>query len=131
MPGFASRAVEYQGRQPREIQLSEQGLNSRDYSDRALTEQAAGLAYAWAKIAPLKSITAFQYHIWSDARSEGGLRLGLRKFSNEPGDPFGKNRAGMFFRRSTPPNGDEATKFALPIIGIKNWSEVHYTGEIK
>ncbi|HSU69775.1 MAG TPA: DUF5722 domain-containing protein, partial [Tepidisphaeraceae bacterium] len=84
--------VSFQGH-PRDVQLSEEGLNSRDYSEKALQEEAAGLAYAWKKIVPLKTISAFQYHRWSDARAEGGLRLGLRKFSDEPGDPLGKKPA--------------------------------------
>ena len=75
-----------------QIQLTEQGLNSRDYSEAAQLEQAAGLAYAWKKIHPLKTITAFQYHVWADNRGKGGLRLGLRKFSDDPQDPFGKKQ---------------------------------------
>ena len=89
--------VAFQGKAPREIQLTEQGLNSPDYSAKSLNEQAAGLAYAWKKIEPLKTITAFQYHLWADEPSEGGLRLGLRKFASDPQDPLGKSPPGIFF----------------------------------
>ncbi|HET6250003.1 MAG TPA: DUF5722 domain-containing protein [Tepidisphaeraceae bacterium] len=117
--------------QPREIQLSEQGLNSRDYSEKALTEQAAGLAYAWKKIEPLKTITAFQYHNWCDAREEGGLRLGIRKFGNESGDPLGKKPAWDVFKAMGTEDWKKASAFAKLIVGIKDWNEVHYSGKIE
>lgn len=115
---------------PRDVQLSEEGLNSRDYTDKSLDEQAAGLAYAWKKVAGLKTITAFQYHHWADAREEGRLRLGLRKFSDEPGDPLGKKPAWFVFKALGTPDEDRATAFALPLIGVANWSSVRYTAPI-
>jgi hypothetical protein len=122
--------VAFQGK-PREIQLSEEGLNSRDYSSKSLAEQAAGLAYAWKKIEPLKTITAFQYHLWADEPSEGGLRLGLRKFANDPTDPLGKKPAWFLFQAVGTPAWDPASRFALPILGLKRWNEVHYAGKIR
>jgi hypothetical protein len=74
----------------RPIHLSENGFNSRDYSEKELADQAAGMAYVWDKIRHLDSIEVWHYHNWIDNRHEGGLRLGLRKFPDEPGDPFGK-----------------------------------------
>jgi hypothetical protein len=88
----------FRGAEPREIQLSEQGLNSRDYSAKAMQDQADGLAYAWKKIAPLKTVTAFQYHRWADHPNEGGLKLGLRKLANDPADPLGKKPAWEVFK---------------------------------
>jgi hypothetical protein len=107
------------------------GLDSRDYSEKALAEQAAGVAYAWAKIAPLKSITAFQYHIWADNRGEGGLRLGLRKFGDDPQDPLGKKPAWDVYQAAGTDQWERSTAFAKLIIGIKDWREVHFTGTIR
>lgn len=121
----------FQGRTPREIQLTEQGLNSRDYSEQAQAEQAAGLAYAWKKIEPLTTITAFQYHLWADERSEGGLRLGLRKFADDPQSPQGKKPIWRLFQAIGTREEEPASRFAMPIVGVRDWSEVHYTGEIK
>ncbi len=123
--------VRFKGETPREIQLSEQGLNSRDYSDKALADQAAGLAYAWKKIRPLKTITAFQYHLWADNRGEGGLRLGLRKFGDDPQDPFGKKPSWHVYRALETDREAPATDFAKPIVGVKDWNEIIYRGEIK
>ena len=116
---------------PREIQLSEEGLNSPDYSAKSLAEQAAGLAYAWKKIEPLKTITAFQYHLWADEPSEGGLRLGLVKFALDSRDPLGKKPAWFLFQACGTPLWEQTARFALPVLGIKSWSEVHFTEKIR
>ena len=112
----------YRGR-PRTIFLSEQGFNSPDYSARSLEEQAAGLAYAWKKIEPLSAIEAMQYHNWIDNRAEGGLRIGLRKFPDERSDPMGRKPAWFLYRKLGTPEEDKASAFALPLIGIKAWSQ--------
>jgi hypothetical protein len=120
----------FHGTEPREIQLTEQGLNSRDYSEGALRDQAAGLAYAWKKIKPLKAVTAFQYHLWADNRGEGGLRLGLRKFSDDREDPLGKKPSWQVYQALGTGREDAATAFAKPLIDIKDWSAVAHPGEI-
>lgn len=122
--------VAYQG-QPREIQLTEQGLNSPDYSEKTLAEQAAGMAYAWKKIESLPTVTAFQYHLWADDRSEGGLRLGLRKFRDDAGDPLGIKPIWHLYQAIGTPEWEKASAFALPILGIKSWEEVPHRGEIQ
>jgi hypothetical protein len=86
---------------------------------------------AWKKIEPLKTITAFQYHLWADAREEGGLRLGLRRFSDDPQAPFGNKPAWYVFRAMGTDQWDAASAFAKPIIGIKDWSEVYQAGEVR
>jgi hypothetical protein len=121
----------FRGQEPREIQLTEQGLNSRDYSEAALRDQAAGLAYAWKKIKPLKTITAFQYHLWADNRGEGGLRLGLRKFADDPQDPLGKKPSWAVYRALDTDQEEAATAFAKPIVGVKEWSEILQRRDIK
>ena len=116
--------VLYLGRQQRAIHLSEQGPNSRDYSAQALAEQAAGMAYAWKKIAPLESIRGFQYHNWVDNRAEGGLRIGLRRFPDDAQDPLGRKPVWAVFAAAGTPKEDEAFAFAKPIIGLRDWSEL-------
>ncbi|BCU77161.1 DUF5722 domain-containing protein [Luteolibacter sp. LG18] len=113
----------FQG-QPRDIHLTEQGVNSRDYSEVSLREQAAGMAYAWNKLKPLSTIKVFDYHNWIDNRAEGGLRIGLRKFPDEQGDPLGKKPVWEVYRALDTPDEAATTGFAKPLIGIREWSEV-------
>jgi hypothetical protein len=114
----------YLGKHPRTVHLSEQGLNAPDYSAKSLREQAAGLAYAWKKVSRLEAIEMFHYHNWVDARDEGGLRLGLRKYPDESGDPRGRKPIWSVYQALGTPREEEATAFARPIIGIRNWAEI-------
>jgi len=72
-------ALRYAGKM-RTIVLSEQGLNSRDHSEQAYRDQAAGLVYTMLKVQKLDSIESFIHHQWRDHPQEGGLNLGLRRF---------------------------------------------------
>jgi len=121
--------VAYRG-QPREIQLTEQGLNSPDYSEKSLRDQAAGMAYAWQKIQPLSTITAFQYHLWADDRGEGGLRLGLRKFGDDPQDPHGIKPIWHLYKALGTERFGEQAAFAKEVLNIKEWGEVYYRRDI-
>ncbi len=116
------RAALYDGRTVRDVYLSELGANSSDYGAAALAEQAAAVAYVWKKIAPLSTILGFDYHNWRDNRGEGGLRIGLRRFPDDPEDPSGAKPAWYVYRALGTPDEDRATAFALPIIGAKSWS---------
>lgn len=120
----------YQGK-VRPVHLSENGFNSKDYSDKELADQAAGMALAWKKMAKLSSIESWQYHNWIDNRHEGGLKIGLRKFPDEPGDPLGKKPIWYLYKALGTPQEDEVAKPYLPVIGVKDWSEVIHTGEIR
>lgn len=119
--------VSYRG-QPREIQLTEQGINSPDYGVKTLEEQAASMVYVWKKIAPLETITAFQYHLWADDHGEGGLRLGLRKFGDDKDDPHGVKPIWHLYQALGTEKEDGASAFAKEVIGIRDWSEVPYRG---
>jgi hypothetical protein len=110
--------------------LTEQGLNSPDYSAPSLNEQAAGLAYAWAKIEGLSTITAFQYHLWADDHGEGGLRLGLRRYFDDAQDPHGRKPSWQLFQSMGTDTWAATSAFAKPVLGIHDWSEVHYHGAI-
>lgn len=118
------------GKNKRIIYLSEQGTNSRDYSEKSLKEQAAGMAYAWKKMKDLENIKAFQYHNWMDHRGEGGLRIGLRRFPDAEEDPAGKKPIWTVFRDMGTEKEDATFEFAKELIGIENWDEVIYQGKI-
>ena len=117
-------ALRYLGKHVREVHLSENGFNSPDYSDASLRDQAAGMAYAWKKIDKLSSITAWQYHNWIDNRHEGGLRIGLRKFPDEPGDHYGKKPIYHLYQALGTAREDELCASYLPHIGKKSWQEI-------
>ncbi|MCW1921855.1 DUF5722 domain-containing protein [Luteolibacter arcticus] len=115
-------ALLYQGK-VRPVHLSENGFNSKDYSAKELADQAAGMALAWKKMAALTSIESWQYHNWIDNRHEGGLKIGLRKFPDEPGDPLGKKPIWHLYQALGTPQEDQACAPYLPVIGISSWDE--------
>lgn len=115
----------------RPIHLSENGFNSRDYSAKSLEDQAAGMAYTWKKIVGLSSIQSWQYHNWIDNRSEGGLRIGLRKFPDERGDPLGKKSIWFLYQALGTPREDAVVAPYLKTIGIQSWDEVLHKEPIR
>lgn len=119
----------YQGK-VRPVHLSENGFNSKDYSDKQLEDQAAGMALAWKKIARLPSIQSWQYHNWVDNRGEGGLRIGLRKFPDEPGDPLGKKPIWHLYQALGTPREDAACAPYLKTIGLPSWERAAHSGKI-
>ncbi|MDR1156362.1 MAG: DUF5722 domain-containing protein [Bacteroidales bacterium] len=123
-------SVRYQGTVPREIQFTEQGLNSPDYSEQHLKEQAAGMAYVWAKVERLRNVTAFQYHLWADAHEEGGLKLGLRKYGNDAGDPYGKKPVWYLYQACGTSEWETVSAPYKPVVGIAGWNESYYSGTI-
>jgi hypothetical protein len=120
----------FRGESVRSVHLTEQGPNSRDYSQAALQEQAASLAYVWQKVRALGAIEGFQFHNWIDNRREGGLRIGLRRFPDDAEEPLGAKPVWHVFRALDTPAEAEVCAFALSIVGVKNWSEVLYRGPI-
>ncbi len=121
----------FRGRTQRTVHCTEQGLNSPDYSEKSLREQAAGMAYTWKKLKRLDSIEAFQYHAWLDNRQEFGLRIGLRKFRDEPGDPWGRKPIWYVFEAMGTPREDEVFEQYKSVIGIDDWDEVVHNGPVK
>ena len=119
------------GKTLRTVHLAEQGLNSMDYTEKSLRDQAAGMAYAWNKYKDLTTIEVFDYHNWVDNRGEGGLRIGLRRFPDDKDEPLGKKPIWYVYQALGTAREAEVTAFAKPIIGIKDWSEVRHHGAIK
>ena len=114
----------YMGNIKRTVWLSENGTNSRTYSNQDLYEQAAGFAYTWKKLETLDGIDAFQWHNWIDNRDEGGLRIGLRRFPDDNTDPGGKKPVWYAYQAAGTTQEDSVFEFYKSIIGIQNWSEV-------
>lgn len=123
-------AQRYRGERIRSVHLSEQGPNSPDYSERALQEQAAAMAYVWQKIRRLDTIEGFQYHNWIDNRREGGLRIGLRRFPDDADEPLGRKPVWHVYRALDTPEEESAIAFALPMIGLSSWADAPYRGPI-
>ncbi len=114
----------------RPVHLTENGFNSRDYSEQQLADQAAGMALAWKKMAALSSIQVWDYHNWVDNRGEGGLKIGLRKFPDEPGDPLGKKPIWNLYKALGTPEENKVAEPYLKTIGAKSWDELLNRGEI-
>lgn len=122
--------VLYKGKTKRTLWLSENGTNSRSYSEEHLKEQAAGFAFTWKKMKVLDGIDGFQWHNWFDNRGEGGLRIGLRRFPDDEQDPGGAKPVWYVFKAADTPNENEVFDPYKEMIGIKDWSEVQFKGEI-
>lgn len=104
------------------IILSEQGFHSTDTPEGELI-QAAAYAYAYRKIARLDGIDAFILHRHVDHPHEGGLHLGLWT-GDKDSHPVKKKMIYDVFRLADTKEWENAFKFALPVIGIKDWSEL-------
>ena len=120
----------YQGKIKRTVFLSEQNPNSKAYSEEALREQAAGMAYAMKKLEACDGIDAYQMHGWFDQRAEGGLRIGVRRFMDDETEPGGRKPAWFVFQAFGTDREDEVFEFAKDIIGIDDWDQVIYKAPI-
>jgi uncharacterized ParB-like nuclease family protein len=119
-------SVTYAG-QPRRVILSEQGFNTPDDSEQSQLLQAAAFAYAYYKVRFLSGIDAFLYYRHVDNQGEGGLRLGLWTWDPnvpEAGAPGTPKYIYNVYRYIDTSRSLRVTNFALPIIGIKSWSQV-------
>ncbi len=123
--------VLYKGKQKRTLWLSENGTNSKTYSEQDLAEQAAGFAYTWKKMKVLDAIDGFQWHNWMDNRNEGGLRIGLRRFPDDETDPGGKKPVWFVFQAADTENENAVFDPLKSLIGIRDWSETQYDQTIK
>ena len=104
--------------------MSENGTNSSTYKLKDLEEQAAGFAYAWKKIKALEGIDGIQWNNWIDNRQEEGLRIGLRKFPDEPDDPYGSKPVWYLYRAAGTAQEEEAFEPYLAVIGLSDWDIV-------
>lgn len=114
----------YKGSVKRSLWLSENGVNTRSYSDEDMATQAAGCAYALKKVMGVDGIDAIQWHRWVDHPAEGGLRLGLRKFP-EPDGGEKKPSYEVYMAVGTPDESAVIDQYKS-IIGINDWSEIFF-----
>ena len=111
----------------RGVLLSEQGLNSPDYSEKSLHNQAAGFAFFWSKVKNLDSIEAFQYHRWVDHAREGGLLLGL--WTLKPGTVIQPDKKKPIWEVFKSAGTDEEAKVFQKYkstVGVEDWAELQY-----
>lgn len=123
--------VLYKGKTKRTLWLSENGTNSKTYSEQDLKEQAAGFAYTWKKMAVLDGIDGFQWHNWYDNRGEGGLRIGLRRFPDDEQLPGGVKPVWYVFKAADTKDENHVFDPYKTVIGISDWKEVQFKGAIK
>ena len=109
----------YQG-EPRHVILSEQGFHSQP-TPEGEELQAAAFCYAYHKVDHLAGIDAFILHRHVDHPQEGGLNLGLRRRTPGAADPYPKKPMYHCFQAAGTPAWDEASKFALPMVGLESW----------
>lgn len=127
LPHYLQRpTLTYDGQQ-RRIILSEQGCNTPSDSLDAQKLQAACYAYAYYKVRFLDGIDAFILHRHVDHQAEGGLRLGLWTWDGARTDyalPGEHKYSYDVFKYIDTARSLDVTRFALPIIGISDWSQV-------
>ena len=111
---------QYKGSTKRIVFLSENGTNAMTYSDDHLSQQAAGVCWAWKKIQALEGIDAMQWHAWRD-NPEEGLNLGLRKNTDN-----GSATKPAWDAYQAAGTSSEDSVFApyLPVIGISSWDQI-------
>ncbi len=120
---FEREAMRFDGK-VRRIILSEQGFHSAPGKEGE-EAQAAAYAYAYYRVNKLPGIDSFILHRHVDHGQEGGLNLGLwgRK-ADSVATPERKKPIYDVFRRADAADWEDAFRFALPIIGVKAWSEI-------
>jgi hypothetical protein len=119
---FQREELLFDGR-PRRIILSEQGFHSSpDAEGESL--QAAAYCMAYKQVERLAGIDAFILHRHVDHPHEGGLNLGLRVRDPATGGPGRVKPIYECFRLADTPQWREALAFALPIVGLSDWSQL-------
>ncbi len=116
---FKKPHLRYQG-QPRRIILSEQGFDTPK-GPQGEKIQAAAYAYAYRLIDQLDGIDSFILHRHVDHKKEGGLRLGLRSFAPDRK----KKLIYDVFLHADKKDWEKHFSFALPIVGLDKWPEIH------
>ena len=122
LPAYLRRPELLYHGQPRRIILSEQGFHTPKGTNGEII-QAAAYAYAYKKIEAINGIDSFILHRHVDNKGEGGLLLGLRGLTPNATEQRPKKKSWEVFRAADTPEWEQAFEFALPVVGIKSWSE--------
>jgi Family of unknown function (DUF5722)/Secretion system C-terminal sorting domain/HYR domain len=123
----------FQGLKVRTLLFSEQGINSKTYSQTDLNNQAAGVAYMWKKFNRLPTLEGIQHHRRVDHSGEGGLLLGLWTTKPSTVEVQDYRKPSWYVWQAANTAAEDATfAFALPIIGVTDWAQTHnpVTGEV-
>jgi len=124
LPQFMAQPEYLHHGQPRRIILSEQGFHSRDTKESEM-EQAAAFCYAYQRIKFLPTVDSFIYHRHVDHAHEGGLNLGLwTRQTNSVATPWYRKKIYQVFKAADTPGWEKEFEFALPVIGITNWTQL-------
>ncbi|MCF6470385.1 hypothetical protein FAF44_18565 [Nonomuraea sp. MG754425] len=127
LPRYLAQEHLTYGGERRRVILSEQGLNSQDYSAKELELQAAAYAYAYYKVAFADGIDSFILHRHVDHKQEGGLRLGLWTWDEEhsaASNAGERKPLHEVFDAIDTGRSQEVTEFAKKVIGISDWKDV-------
>lgn len=119
-----NKAHRYKDGSKRVLVFSEQGTNSRSYSDRDLELQAAGAAWIWKKLERLKGVDAMQWHAWADSRGEFGLRIGLRAFEDGRFANLQAKPAWYVWQAAGTEREKAVFEPYLKVIGIGSWDDI-------
>ena len=107
----------------RRLIFSEQGLHAGDTPDSEQV-QAAAYALAYRRLSLIPGVEAFILHRQQDARGEGGLKLGIWPLTGTgPGKP--KRPIWNVVKFADTAQWQEASNFALPIVGLNDWSQAN------
>jgi hypothetical protein len=123
LPEYLKRPELLYNGKPRRIILSEQGFHTPKGTNGEVI-QAAAYALAYKKIEAIEGIDSFILHRHVDHPHEGGLMLGLRSLTPNATEARPKKLSWNVFRDADTPRWEETFKFALPIVGLTNWSQV-------
>lgn len=120
--------------QVRPIFLTEQGFNSAFRKRDTTGYQAAGLVYGYYIAENLPEIKAFilSRQLDNEAELEQGLAYGLSYADGKTGAIIHKPAWGIYKVLDDPAGTEEASEFALKLLGIRQWDSVigsfHYPG---
>lgn len=118
----------YMGNTKRVLFLSENGTNSPSYSNKDLTDQAAGACWAWKKVSKLEGIDGIQWHNWIDNRVEG-FRLGLRYYPDDETYQGAPKPVWYVWQAAGTEKEDSVFEQYKSVLGISSWDEIfHETG---
>jgi hypothetical protein len=107
----------------RRVILSEQGFHS-DGTPEGELAQAAAYAYAMYRISKMDGIDSMIMNRHVDHKHEGGLNLGVwTRKADSICTPDRQKKIYDVFKRADGEDWQEAFRFALPVIGIKSWSD--------
>ena len=122
LPNYLNReALLYRGNR-RSVILSEQGFHARE-GEEGERLQAAAYAASFVQISAIEGVDAYILHRYVDHRGEGGLNLGLRRVGDDR-LPAEKRLIFDVFKAAGTAQQADVFRFALPIVGIDNWSKM-------